>query len=206
MATGSQATAIAGLSVTAQTNGHCPASKLDRRVARTRASLIAALTSLILERGYRRLTIQQIIDRADVGRATFYNHFRDKDDLLIGSFEWLLSDLEFTAEDSGTPAGFPALEFMRHAADHRLLHRALVRDGSIVMLMPRLQGLLVRRDLARLGLSPQSARPGERALAEMSAGAFLALLSWWLESGASLSPEDLYRVFLRQPGLAAPIG
>ena len=54
----------------------------DRRVARSRRALKEALTDLILERGYEAVTVQDVIDRADVGRSTFYAHFLDKDDLL----------------------------------------------------------------------------------------------------------------------------
>lgn len=57
----------------------------DRRVRRTRRALHQALIGLMLERGYARITVQDILDRADVGRSTFYAHFRNKDDLLVGS-------------------------------------------------------------------------------------------------------------------------
>ncbi|MBO0803611.1 MAG: TetR/AcrR family transcriptional regulator [Nocardiopsaceae bacterium] len=55
----------------------------DRRVRRTRALLHQALIELILEKGYGRITVQDILDRADVGRSTFYSHYRDKDALLL---------------------------------------------------------------------------------------------------------------------------
>ena len=54
----------------------------DRRVQRTRMILLDALRTLLMERGYERLTIQAILDRAGVGRATFYTHFKSKDDLV----------------------------------------------------------------------------------------------------------------------------
>ena len=50
----------------------------DRRVQRTRKLLQDALMALILEKGYEAVTIQDIIDRANVGRSTFYAHFLDK--------------------------------------------------------------------------------------------------------------------------------
>ena len=55
----------------------------DRRVRRTRALLEAALVELILERGYDHLTVQDILDQADIGRSTFYNHYQSKDDLFL---------------------------------------------------------------------------------------------------------------------------
>jgi AcrR family transcriptional regulator len=58
---------------------------MDRRAARTRRSLHQALISLILRKGYDAITVQEIIDEADIGRATFYAHYRGKEDLLRGA-------------------------------------------------------------------------------------------------------------------------
>jgi AcrR family transcriptional regulator len=60
---------------------------IDRRVERTRRSLLNALNELILEKGYEKVTVQDVIDRANVGRSTFYAHFEDKDQLLLSGFE-----------------------------------------------------------------------------------------------------------------------
>ena len=67
---------------------------VDRRAARTRRALHGALISLILRKGYDAITVQEIIDEADVGRATFYAHYRGKEDLLRGG-------LVRTADDAG---------------------------------------------------------------------------------------------------------
>ena len=60
--------------------------QLDRRVRRTRRRLKEALLGLIQERPYEAVTVQNIIDRADVGRSTFYSHFRSKEELLFDGF------------------------------------------------------------------------------------------------------------------------
>src|SRR5881396_2641445 len=59
----------------------------DRRVQRTRKLLQDALVSLMIEQGYEATTVQDIIDRANVGRATFYAHFADKETLLVSRLE-----------------------------------------------------------------------------------------------------------------------
>src|SRR5438128_149154 len=58
----------------------------DRRVRRTRASITDAFIGLVLEHGYDRTTVQDILNRADVGRSTFYTHFRDKESVLLSCF------------------------------------------------------------------------------------------------------------------------
>ena len=59
--------------------------KVDRRIQRTRQLLEDALIALILEKGYDKITVQNIVDQANVGRSTFYSHFLDKDDLMENS-------------------------------------------------------------------------------------------------------------------------
>src|SRR6266542_5467464 len=65
----------------------------DRRVQRTRQLLQGALMSLIQEKGYEALTVQDILDRANAGRATFYAHFDDKEDLLVSRLDGLRASL-----------------------------------------------------------------------------------------------------------------
>src|SRR5690242_4167136 len=62
---------------------------VDRRIQRTRQLLLDALLSLILEKDFDSITVQDVIDRANVGRSTFYAHFQDKDELLLSGFEHL---------------------------------------------------------------------------------------------------------------------
>src|SRR5689334_21361134 len=69
-------------------------AKADRRVGRTRDLLQKALLELIDERGYDAITIQDIVDRANVARATFYVHYTSKDDLFLSCHEAILSEFQ----------------------------------------------------------------------------------------------------------------
>ena len=66
-------------------------TKTDRRVQRTRELLQKALIELISERGYDAITIQDIVDRANVGRTTFYLHYNSKDELFMSCHEAIVS-------------------------------------------------------------------------------------------------------------------
>src|ERR1700712_4163718 len=108
--------------------------KADRRSQRTRQMLSAALVALMLEKRYDEITVQDIIDQANVGRSTFYAHCLDKDDLLISDFTRVLDMVsqhmrQFTPDVQGT---LPSLAlFFEHVQAHYHLYKALVRGGGI---------------------------------------------------------------------------
>ncbi|MFC9893341.1 TetR/AcrR family transcriptional regulator [Nocardia sp. NPDC127579] len=116
----------------------------DRRVRRTRQQLHQALVELMIERGYDRITVRDILERADVGRSTFYAHFRDKDDLLVvSSTEFLRSALD-APEPGAAPQGWsppdseplaPMYTLFSLAAEYSDVYRAwLGRKSSGEML------------------------------------------------------------------------
>jgi len=181
----------------------------DRRVARSRRALKEALTDLILERGYEAVTVQDVIDRADVGRSTFYAHFLDKDDLLMA----ILADVEMPAPDHTTwapddPAFGWTLELFRHFGSGRRLFKAVAGSQS---------GALARRettrrleDLAGAELSRlQAARKLDAFRLEMVVrflvGTFIGFMDWWMrEENEHLPAEQVDHAFrsLVLPGVA----
>jgi AcrR family transcriptional regulator len=196
----------------------------DRRVRRTRAALRDALLDLMAERGYEAVAVQDIIERADVGRSTFYNHYADKDELLRDGLANLRSivagpagpaDLATSAGPAAraAPADGPrralrfSLPLLRHVHEQRRLVRALLgRDGRhpvLGQIQEMLTGIVRAELLAGVGDHP--ARVPDEALARYVVGAYLALLEWWLTSAPELTPEAADRIFrtLVTPGLRA---
>ena len=178
-------------------------TKTDKRVTRTRQALQAALLELMVERGYERLSVQQILDRAGVGRATFYLHFHSKEDLLRGSLELLRDHLGRDWQGSPTGKGAPepplafSLAFFQHVDSHRKLHRAVVgRESGMIVArqMRRFLAELVREDLLS---EDRRARPGVEIdlAAQYVTGALLAIVTWWLDHSIKLSAEEINRVF-----------
>ena len=104
----------------------------DRRVRRTKRLLRDALVSLVLERGYSAVTVEDVTERADVGRATFYTHYTDKDELLGQIVADLGEDLKerlrpLVSDSSVGFTGKPVLEMFRHAAEERDAYRVVLR-------------------------------------------------------------------------------
>jgi AcrR family transcriptional regulator len=185
----------------------------DRRVARTRNRLQDALTALIVEKGYDPITVQDILDRADVGRSTFYAHYKDKQDLLMGSLGRLkgaLGEAQRAALAVEGPQGKLAfsLPMLHHVKSHARLYRAFMGRASGTMVMFHIQRVLA--DLARAEIAArvpkrlQGRRPLE-AVVQATVGAYLALLTWWMDHGSALSAEEVDALFqkLVLPGLGA---
>jgi AcrR family transcriptional regulator len=183
--------------------GKLPA-KDDRRVQRTRRVLRDALVALIVERGWEGFSVQDVCDRADVGRSTFYTHFADKEDLVSGALEDLRETLRAqllpAGEDPVRPLGF-SRGLVEHAWEQQRLFRALVgkRGGHLVQKMFRqMVHELVRDDLAdRLPAGPR--RDGTAAFL---AGGLVDLFSWWLETKSGLGVDEVDALFQRLAGAA----
>jgi AcrR family transcriptional regulator len=185
----------------------------DRRVRRTRDRLQAALIPLILEKGYDAVTIQDLLDRADVGRTTFYAHYRDKDDLLVDGLGQLRAFLREHQRAALARAGDDrVLGFSRamfeHADERRALFRAIVgrRAGTIVMHhVRRLFADLVREDVA--ALAPKGAQVPLDVLIEYTVGSLTSILTWWLDRRNRLTAAEADALFRRLtiPGLRAAL-
>ena len=181
----------------------------DRRVRRTRAALRDALLDLMAEHSYDAVTVQDIIDRADVGRSTFYNHYTDKDALLRDGF----ADLRAIVSPPGAAATtrHRALRFslplLTHVHQQQRLVRALFGNGGATPVVRQIEELLV--DVVRGELSdetgPADGRVPIEAQARYVVAAHLALMQWWLASQPDFGPDEVDRMFhtLVVPGLRA---
>ncbi|HEY8880481.1 MAG TPA: TetR/AcrR family transcriptional regulator [Roseateles sp.] len=179
-------------------------AKTDRRAQRSRDAILEALFALMLERGYERLTIQNLIDRAGVGRATFYAHFQSKDELLAASIARLRGWLEQAGRARGDePLGF-TLPFFQHLASHRRIYEMTVAresEASVERHVKQMLTDLVRQDLRRRHAPITGARLD--LATHYVVGALWSSFIWWMESTQPLPPEDLNAQFQRLcfPGL-----
>jgi AcrR family transcriptional regulator len=189
--------------------GETMASTPDRRVRRTRGALQRALIGLMTEKGYQAVTVQDIIDRADVGRSTFYTHYTDKDDLLRDNVAVLRSLVEQPVPIE--PASRRrllrfSLPLFRHVRAETRLARALFGDpagGPVLRQIEQMLEDVVRAELAETFATDPPQRAPEEAVVRYVVGAYLALLKWWLDAEPDRSPEEVDRIFqtLVAPGV-----
>lgn len=193
------------------------AKRDDRRVHRTEQLLRTALVSLIEEKGFETLTVQDIIDRANVGRATFYAHFDNKEDLLVSGFDGLrtaLKELQRQAHLRTTSSDERLFAFSHemfaHIAEYRKVFRAMVgkRSGALVQqLLQKIVVDLVRDDLkAMVGRRDDRSAPAE-AVVQFVTGGFFGLAMLWATGKLPVSVEEVNALFRRlaMPGVKAAL-
>jgi AcrR family transcriptional regulator len=186
--------------VKSKTKASGPRRKTDRRVLRTRDTLGDALVALMQEKNFDEITVREVLDRAGVGRSTFYAHYRDKDDLFLSDVEDFLGWCS-TALKRHNPGGkrlLPVEEFFGHVRDVRQFYAALVRSGKMNDVQDLARGFFARSIEERLEDAGVKIEPARRsAQAHALAGSFFSLLEWWVDRGMKADPKEMDELFHR---------
>ncbi len=186
-------------------------SRHERRRQQTRKLLIDTTVQLVLEKGYEAITIQDITDRADLGRGTFYIHFKDKEDVLWTAIQDLIRELEAEAHRQ-FQGKFPKqveyyglLNMFRHAEKNRDLYRVVLGGQGSAVLTERVQDLLadvIRHDVENPKLRDPNAETPAEVVAQMMTGLMSRSRGWWWKEGNKYSAEQMaamtYRVLYRK--------
>lgn len=170
-------------------------NKQDRRSQRTRHLLSAALVELIKEKDYSAISVSDIIERANVGRSTFYSHYRDKDDLFVGELDRVIEVLSQRVPGQEEFPFFPSLGLFTHVGEEYELYKSLVWSPGIDLLIKHLQKSLSQRIEQGLEKSDKQFEIPNPVLANFIAGSFLTLLKWWLENKMTNSPAQMDEIF-----------
>jgi len=173
--------------------------KNDRRILRTRKLLWEALIAIIQEKEYSEITIQDIADRANVNRVTFYLHYRDKQDLLEKSVEVIFNELNSKIKPlSGEnfrldipPEGMTLV--YQYIAENAKFYRIILGENGIPFLVNRFRKLLSELAIQRFQLVAKQESKGRIPLeivAQYAAGSIIGLINWWLENDMPIPPEE----------------
>ena len=148
------------------------------------------------------MTVQDVLDRASVGRSTFYLHIRDKDDLLLSQLEKFLETMStaLSTRNERSHRVVPVAELFAHIGSQKKLYRALADSGRLNDFFDLAQGYFARGIEQRLTESKRLSKLPQRELgarASALAGSILSLLRWWLGRGAKESPRAVDELFHR---------
>ncbi len=178
----------------------------DRRLKRSQRLLGNALIALMQDKRYSDITVQDIIDRADVCRTTFYAHYQDKEDLLIRCLENVLENFIHHIDSGDDSQAFlSTAEFFRHVKEHQVLYKAMLAGQGMDLLFNRGQALMsqkIENHLQKLPVKGQALSIPMPVIANYLAGSFLILLKWWVDQKMVYSPEQMDTMYqqLVMPG------
>lgn len=174
--------------------------KTDRRILRTRDALGDALVALIQEKNFDDITVQQVLDRAGVGRSTFYTHYRDKDDLFVSDVEEFFEMFSTLLKRRGASVKrlAPVGEFCEHLRDVREFYAAVVKSDKINDVRALGRGFFARSIDERLRAAGAETNAVHRAAkAHALAGSMFALIDWWVDRGMKMEPREVDEIFHR---------
>lgn len=185
--------------------------KPDRRAVRSKRLILAAFRELVLEKDFKKISVSDIVERADVGRATFYAHFEDKEALHTFIFQKLIAELEaqieeiLANEDAGPYQSLvPSLALFRIGEEKHRWFKMYGEDPGIGLTM--LVKPLVERleaQLAATGSSDQIDEIPTHMVAKYLTSALIALLTDWVLADMPESPETMDSIYqsLAEPTL-----
>ena len=180
-------------------------TKTDKRVERTRKLLQTALIDLIGERGYDAITIQDIVDRANLGRTTFYLHYNSKEDLFMscreagivhfGPLRHLLTREQLLSPEMPKWTG----SHFQHLNDARvqLSHIVQGEDGLLILRRIRDESAQDLEASLRAAFAESDSAIPFNLLANYLAGTQIALMQWWLEKRQPYPLETVAQTFHR---------
>ncbi len=185
--------------------------KQDRRSQRTQHLVNDAMLALLFEKHYDAITVQDILDRAGIGRSTFYTHFFDKEDVLTSIAEQMLD--MFGKQLAGRQekrAIIPILELFEHVQQHEQYFRAMLQGHTEEVFWEVAQTAFsktVEQALSTVYTENASPAISREVIAQYLTGSILALLKWWLKAEMPYSPEHMEQVVLQLalPGVWATV-
>ena len=173
-----------------------PGSRVQRRVARTKAAIEDAFVQLVLERGYERVAVEDICDQADLARATFYAHYSNKEAVLFSVFNRLIEDLMQHIAYRGGPWNEVRRDAIQavytHVAEMPDLYRACLSDArtrrAYISTLTRYTEQNFRERLNAVNKQPRVPVP---VMARAFVGAHGAILEAWLAGELNGDVEQL---------------
>jgi transcriptional regulator, tetR family len=179
---------------------------MDRRQQKTRAAIFSAFEKLLSSKNYNRITVQEIIDEANIGRTTFYAHFETKDDLLKSLCEELFGHIVDSALDHTHKHGLYSDKKRPESIFCHLLQHLQENDNNILELLSCESNDIFLRyfkdclsDLIRTQFSDSLMKktcdvPTDFLINHIS-GSFVEMVLWWINEKLKYTPEQLDEYF-----------
>lgn len=176
---------------------------MDRRIQKTRESIFNAFSSLLAHKRYSKITVQEIIDEANIGRSTFYSHFETKDDLLKALCsdifdhifsEELISESTHDFSCANNDLEAKITHILYHLKDSKRDIKGILSCESGELFLSVIKTYLEQLFTGFITKDSLGGIPKEYVVNHM-AGSFVETVKWWIENDMAQSPEELTRYF-----------
>ena len=185
--------------------------KMDRRQRKTRTAIFEAFISLLSEHRYSQITVGQIIDRADVGRATFYAHFETKDDLVremcAEIFDHVIYDgikaenCHYYSISGGVPQDIiPHILFHVRSNQKNIIGILSCESGELFLRYFKQYISEVFSNWIVETPEAQEKQVPRDFLIDHVSSSFVNMVQWWIKNNMEQSPEELTSYFLAVTG------
>lgn len=179
---------------------------MDRRQQKTKAAIFNAFRSLLEKKSFNHITVQEILDRANIGRSTFYAHFQTKDELLKYVCEELFGHIVSSAREKTHLHGLNSKKETSQSIFCHLLYHLQENDSNILELLSCENSEIFLRyfknslkELIQTEIVGQSQNqpydlPVDFLVNHIS-GSFVEMVLWWIQNKRQQTPEELDRYF-----------
>ena len=175
---------------------------MDRRIGKTRKAIFTALNELLREKRFERITVQEIIDRADIGRATFYAHFPTKDDVLIGYveefFDSFNGQLNEHIEQDGKNKSLPVAALFVHVKDNKKTISGMFASESGAVLIGKFKDYWFDKLKPIIEIHYIKEQPSKVPIDMLTnhvINTFFGLTTFWIQDGLKYTPEQMEQFF-----------
>jgi len=174
--------------------------KMDRRSQRSRQMITDALLDLLMEKKFNTITIQEITDRANVGRATFYLHYRNKEECLVqmltGGFDSLVAEIDRMTGKKDRDFVDILEKVFQYTSKNRKLYFALLSDNPKANIMGDVQTYIREKMIKAIPIPPGIHAVLHEAISVNLTGSLIAMVLWLLKENPPLTPRQAARMFV----------
>lgn len=172
-------------------------AKTDRRIAKTREAIFQAFISLIGEKNFESITINEIADRANVNRGTIYFHYSDKYDLLDKCMEAYLNKMSAVTTEAGQDGETidllesSLMPIIRYFQEHHAFYSSMLSNQGVPSFRKRMLEFVTADIAVHIDMDGQNEGYDKEVVTQFMASAFVGVIEWWMLNDMPQPPEEL---------------
>jgi AcrR family transcriptional regulator len=166
---------------------------MDRRIEKTRQLIMDTFMELMKEKGFEKLTIRDIAERANINRGTVYLHYIDKYDLLDKCIDNYVNELLVHCQGEG-PIRLHTnalLDVFSYLGKHLSLYQLLLKNDSSGLFHSKFYSVMAQQVEVAIGLMPRELAQSKEVTTEFLVNGFLGVMEWWLNHSMPYTPQEI---------------